>query len=70
MPFYHVVFANNRIVSCEEEHRIIPDKGMYYEHNNGMLLFAYLKAVSFADAVTKANELMAMVASNTVEDIV
>lgn len=59
MPFYRVVFANNRIVSCEEEHRHINDEGLHYDHDNGEMVFAYLKAASFVDANRVANQLAA-----------
>lgn len=44
MKFYHVVYAKNRIVSCSETGEKIVGNEPYYEHSNGQLSFAIVKA--------------------------
>lgn len=59
MPFYRVVFANNSIISCEEERNVVPyNAPLYYEKDNGKLIFAYIRADSMADATSIAKGLI------------
>lgn len=59
MPFYRVVFANNIIVSCEEEKNLVPyNQEVYYEQDKGKLIFAYIKSDTFIGAVQMATELV------------
>jgi hypothetical protein len=59
MPIYRVVFANNTIVSCEEDNKSNPPSDISYEKDRqGRLVFAYIKAESLLQAVMKANELV------------
>jgi hypothetical protein len=44
MKFYHIVYAKNRIVSCSETRQKIVGNEPYYEHSNGLLSFAIVKA--------------------------
>jgi hypothetical protein len=59
MHLYKVKFDNNKVVSCKE---MSPDTPMqsshYYEHNEGQLVYAVLKAVSKEDAKAKALEIV------------
>jgi adenine C2-methylase RlmN of 23S rRNA A2503 and tRNA A37 len=60
MRFYRVVFANNTVLSCEEEKHIKSyDEEVYYQQqDNGRLIFAYIKADHMVDANDKAYELI------------
>jgi hypothetical protein len=44
MNYYRVTFEENRIISCEETAETISGKGPYYEHDNGQLSFAIIRA--------------------------
>ena len=44
MKYYRVVYAENRIISCEETPEKIVGNEPYYEHNNGQLSFAVIRA--------------------------
>jgi hypothetical protein len=44
MNCYRVIFEDNRIISCEETPETISGKEPYYEHNDGLLSFAIIKA--------------------------
>jgi hypothetical protein len=44
MRYYRVVYAKNRIISCEETLEKIVGEEPYYEHNKGQLKFAIIRA--------------------------
>ncbi|RYD57281.1 MAG: hypothetical protein EOP56_08200 [Sphingobacteriales bacterium] len=66
MPIYRIVFANNTIVSCEEDTQNRPlNTDVYYEKDGqGRLMFAYIKAETFVEAVVMASDLMEQAAKS------
>jgi hypothetical protein len=65
MQLYKVSFIKNKILSCAPADPGIQLKGdMYYEYNNGKLIFAIIAATSEQEAMQKANELARTVSSN------
>ncbi|RYD57658.1 MAG: hypothetical protein EOP56_07735 [Sphingobacteriales bacterium] len=59
MPFFRVVFADNSIISCEEEKNVVPyNTDLYYEKDNDKLIFAYIRAENAAEANKIAKDLI------------
>jgi len=55
MNLYKIIFARNEVISCKEENNTEYIDGSYhYEHKNGKLIYALIKAESEDDARSKA----------------
>lgn len=58
MKTFKVIFAHNEIVVCLESNAKMPhEQEILYEHNNGNLVYALVKAVDICEACHKANGL-------------
>lgn len=54
MSVFRIVFAKNEIISCKETTHDLLSDIPYYEHKNGQVIFALVKAENEEDATAKA----------------
>jgi len=71
MLVYKVTFLNNEVISCgvtdPQKHQSMRED-VYYSENNGLLIFALIKANSKSQALVKANALLNEFSSNNSTD--
>ena len=48
--YYKIVFAKNRIISCRETLEKVVSDEPYYEHRNGLLTYAIVRAENESQA--------------------
>ena len=59
MNIYKIIFAKNAIVDCQVVDRKIKlNSDCLYEHANGNLIYALIKAKNESEAITKSNEII------------
>lgn len=64
MPNYRVTYVKNEVISCvEAEDHILNNKSdLHYEHKNGQLIFALIKAETKRKAYSIAKKIVKEVA--------